>query len=76
MKALGGGVGAGTSYLVGENGPEIFTPSQSGRISPNPISGNISPVINFTYAPMISTASKSEAEWVIKPILQKLLKEM
>jgi len=34
-KAAGGSVSAGTSYLVGERGPELFTPSGSGRIIPN-----------------------------------------
>lgn len=34
-KAEGGPVGQGTSYLVGERGPEIFTPRTSGNITPN-----------------------------------------
>lgn len=34
-KALGGSVNAGSSYLVGERGMEIFTPSTSGTITPN-----------------------------------------
>ena len=34
-KADGGPVSAGTSYLVGERGPELFTPSKSGRITSN-----------------------------------------
>src|SRR5699024_5655486 len=34
-RATGGPVAAGTSYLVGERGPELFTPSQSGAIIPN-----------------------------------------
>lgn len=34
-KALGGPVNAGTTYLVGEQGPELFTPSTSGNIIPN-----------------------------------------
>jgi len=31
----GGLVGENQSYLVGEDGPEMFTPSSSGRITPN-----------------------------------------
>ena len=31
----GGLVGENQSYLVGESGPEMFTPSTSGRITPN-----------------------------------------
>lgn len=34
-RAAGGPVSAGTSYLVGERGPEIFTPSTFGAITPN-----------------------------------------
>lgn len=34
-RATGGPVSAGTTYLVGENGPEPFTPSTSGYITPN-----------------------------------------
>ena len=34
-KANGGPVEAGGRYLVGERGPEIFTPSSSGNITPN-----------------------------------------
>lgn len=31
----GGSVKAGKSYIVGESGPEVFTPNQSGFITPN-----------------------------------------
>ena len=34
-KAVGGPVTGGTSYLVGERGPELFTPNSSGMITPN-----------------------------------------
>lgn len=34
-KAIGGPVLAGTPYMVGEHGPELFMPGQSGSISPN-----------------------------------------
>ena len=34
-KAVGGPVNAGKSYLVGENGPELFSPNNSGKISTN-----------------------------------------
>jgi len=36
-RAIGGSVTAGRSYVVGENGPEIFTPSGSGYIVPNSV---------------------------------------
>lgn len=34
-KASGGPVAGGTTYLVGEQGPELFTPSAAGYIVPN-----------------------------------------
>ena len=34
-RAAGGPVTGGNSYLVGEKGPEIFTPGKSGNITPN-----------------------------------------
>ena len=48
-RALGGPVMGNTSYMVGENGPEMFTPSTSGRITRNNQLGSERPVnINFT----------------------------
>ena len=35
FRADGGPVSAGRSYIVGERGPELFTPSGSGQIVPN-----------------------------------------
>ena len=34
-RANGGPVMGGTTYLVGEQGPELFTPSSAGNITPN-----------------------------------------
>jgi len=45
-RALGGPVKAGTSYLVGEKGPELFTPGMSGNITPNGAGGGNSVVVN------------------------------
>lgn len=39
QRALGGPVQANRTYLVGENGPELFTPRQTGFINNNPKSG-------------------------------------
>ena len=39
MRRHGGPVRAGRRYLVGEGGPEMFVPSQSGRIASNGSSG-------------------------------------
>jgi hypothetical protein len=45
-RAGGGPVTGGSSYLVGERGPELFTPASSGSISPN--GGGVS-VVNHIY---------------------------
>ena len=39
--ASGGRVSGGTSYLVGEKGPELFTPGASGTITPNHAMGGV-----------------------------------
>ena len=38
-RAAGGPVTAGTTYLVGEKGPELFTPNSTGAIIPNGVGG-------------------------------------
>jgi tape measure domain-containing protein len=45
-RASGGTVKGGTSYLVGERGPELFTPGRSGSIAPNNAMGGSSIVVN------------------------------
>ena len=44
-KAMGGPVTGGTSYIVGERGPEIFSPGVSGMITPNHALGGSTNVI-------------------------------
>ena len=45
-KALGGAVGAGQPYLVGEKGPELFVPGAQGNIVPNNAMGGSNIVVN------------------------------
>ena len=48
-RAAGGPVASGSSYLVGERGPEIFTPMASGNIIPNDrLGGSTNITINVT----------------------------
>lgn len=52
-KAIGGSVQAGTPYMVGERGQELFVPNQSGAIIPNNKLGGgsgvtVNQVINVT----------------------------
>ena len=45
-RASGGPVMGGSSYLVGERGPELFTPSSSGNITPNGAMGGNTITVN------------------------------
>ena len=46
-RANGGTVMGGRSYVVGERGPELFTPGRTGSIAPNSaIGGDTSVVVN------------------------------
>ena len=46
-RATGGPVKGGSSYLVGERGPELFSPGVSGMITPNEmLRGSTSIVVN------------------------------
>jgi hypothetical protein len=45
-RALGGPVNGGSSYLVGERGPELFTPLSSGNITPNSAMGGNTITVN------------------------------
>jgi hypothetical protein len=46
-RAIGGPVSSSTSYLVGEKGPEMFTPNVSGSITPNHKLGGGGSVVNI-----------------------------
>ena len=45
-RASGGTVKGGTSYLVGERGPELFTPGRTGSIAPNNSMGGANVTVN------------------------------
>ncbi len=51
LKALGGSVGAGSPYIVGERGPELFVPSSNGNITPNNQLGGSTIVVNVNPPP-------------------------
>ena len=46
FRAAGGPVSAGGSYIVGERGPELFTPGTSGNITPNHAMGGANITVN------------------------------
>ncbi len=50
FRANGGPVAAGTSYIVGEKGPEVFTAGSAGMITPNSALGSGGGgAVNITY---------------------------
>lgn len=60
-RANGGPVTGGSSYLVGERGPEIFTPATTGRITPNSAMGGggvAVTLINQSGAPLQASAQQ------------------
>jgi len=71
-RAGGGPVSGGTSYLVGENGPEFFTPSSGGTITPNSAIGGKNIYINVTG----SFLSQDAAEKMANMMFDKLKFEM
>jgi len=56
-RAMGGPVAAGSTYLVGERGPELFTAQRSGYISPN---GAVSVVNNFTVSGPVDARTQEQ----------------
>lgn len=58
-RATGGPVSSGTTYLVGEKGPELFTPSSAGNITPNHQLGGAGGDIVF--APVVDARGADEA---------------
>ncbi|HEY0105356.1 MAG TPA: phage tail tape measure C-terminal domain-containing protein [Rhizomicrobium sp.] len=60
-RAAGGPVDAGTPYLVGEKGPELFVPGASGAIAPNGALGGGGIVFNVT-TPDAASFLKSQSQ--------------
>jgi len=75
FRAEGGPVGAGNSYVVGENGPELFVPGSSGSIVPNGAmgggGGKSGAAVNVTYN-IASGVSRSD----LIPILEQERKRL
>jgi hypothetical protein len=74
--ALGGYIPAYSPEIVGDRGPEIFTPTSSGWITPNSRLSAGAPNISFTYAPQYSTASVAEARAFVRSVIPELRREL
>jgi hypothetical protein len=62
---MGGPVAGGSTYLVGERGPELFTPGTSGSITPNNALGG---GINITVNAGLGADGKNIGELIVKEI--------
>ena len=61
-RATGGPVYWGQSYIVGENGPELFVPSQNGKIVPNEKMGGEEIVVNLNMGGVVINNDSDEQE--------------
>lgn len=77
-KATGGGVRGNEPYLIGERGPEIFTPSSNGTITPNNrIGGDVKVVINnYSDAEATQTERMEGDRRVVEVVIRRLRTEM
>lgn len=66
-RAMGGPVTSGSMYAVGERGPELFVPSQNGRIIPNSAMGG-GATYNITINAGIGTDPVRVGEYVVTAI--------
>jgi len=79
QKASGGPVAANRPYIVGERGPELFVPSQSGRIEPNHRLGNMSGGsggVTIVYSPQMSFATEEEIRMRFVPLVEKAMRQV
>jgi hypothetical protein len=60
-RARGGPVWKGGSFLVGENGPEVFTPGRSGNIIPN---GRTAAMLAAAMVPTAAAAADAPSQLV------------
>lgn len=71
-RAAGGPVLGGSGYIVGEQGPEVFVPSQSGAIIPNNKIGGPSSIININLNAGAFMGSDVEARKYAQTILNHM----
>jgi hypothetical protein len=67
LLANGGPAKAGKSYIVGEKGPELFTPGVSGTVSPNSsLGGSTNIVVNVDASNTTAQGDNGQAEMLGK----------
>lgn len=75
-RASGGPVSAGSPYVIGERGPELFVPSQSGRVVPAGSFGGSSNVVVNVNVESGKTTSEGEANQLGKAIAATVREEL
>lgn len=73
-RAQGGPVGPGRVYKVGEREVEYVQVGGPGMVTPASAGGGVQ--INLTYSPVVSLASRAEAEQVLVPYIQAALRQL
>ena len=77
FKANGGPVSGGRSYIVGERGPEVFTPGVSGGITPNhAIGGSTNVSVNVDASGSSVEGDAGQAEQLGEAISQAIQAEL
>ena len=74
-RALGGPVDSGRTYLVGENGPELFAPSRSGRIVPNGSAATYAPIVNISLGGVV-VQEKADIDRLTNRLSEELARRM
>ena len=77
MRAEGGPVKGGSSYIVGERGPEMFTPGVSGMITPNHAMGGSTNInVNVDASGSSVEGDETQAEQLGQAISQAIQAEL
>lgn len=78
LRASGGPVSAGKTYLVGERGPELFSPGSSGKILPNGTFGGSSSIViqSVVGTLTVNVSGPAAAGQEIKDAVLKALDEL
>ncbi|KQW27033.1 hypothetical protein ASE36_18985 [Rhizobium sp. Root274] len=74
-RAAGGPVWGGSSYLVGEKGPEIFTPGRTGTITPNGKAGGGDVIVNLGGVTIHGVANDEEAAQRLVAVIERRVGE-
>lgn len=72
-RAAGGPVSAGETYIVGENGPEIFVPRQGGQIIANGAAGGVQ--VNLSIASPVTIMDEEKTKTVLLPFIVDGIKQ-